>query len=163
MRKLNFGCGEDVKAGWDNMDVQKSDKLTKSFDFNKFPYPVKENTYDYIYSYNVLEHLQEPDKVLNELWRISKPNAVIEISVPYYNNKGAYSDMQHMHYFSDTTFKVFVDETCKIEKKRKFEIIELKMTPSIVGKFLPRLIREKMALFVGGLLADVKIKLKVSK
>jgi len=72
MKKLNFGCGEDIRTGWDNVDIQKSQKVQKSFDFNKFPYPIKDDTYDYVWSRSVLEHLDEPDKVLHELWRICK-------------------------------------------------------------------------------------------
>ncbi len=49
MKKLNFGCGHDIKRGWDNVDLQKDKRLTNSFDFNKLPYPIKSNTYDYIY------------------------------------------------------------------------------------------------------------------
>ena len=78
---------------------KKSPKIYKSFDFNKFPYPIKENTYDYVWSRSVLKHLNEPDKTLEELWRICKKDSIIEIIVPYYNNKSAYADMQHKRFF----------------------------------------------------------------
>ena len=48
MKKLNFGCGRKIKKKWDNCDVQKGAPI--SFDFNKFPYPLKSNTYDYIWN-----------------------------------------------------------------------------------------------------------------
>lgn len=163
MKKLNFGCGTDIKEGWDNVDIQKDKSLTKSFDFDKFPYPIKDNSYDYVYTRNVLEHLKSPDQSLNELWRVCKSNAIIEISVPYYNNKGAYSDMQHKHYFSDSTFICFVNEEKKINKKRKFEIIEIKLIPTNVGKLFPKIIRNKIAIFIGGMIAQVEVRLKVKK
>jgi SAM-dependent methyltransferase len=163
MNKLNFGCGEDIKEGFDNVDIQVNPKVQKSFDFDKFPYPIKDNAYDYIWSQNVLEHLNEPDKVLHELWRICKRGGMIRISVPYYNNKGAYSDMQHKHYFSDTTFKIFVDETCKINKEKKFEIKRLSLVPTIIGRFMPKFFREKLSLFFGGIIASVLIELIVKK
>lgn len=160
--KLNFGCGSDFKYDMDNADIQDGADLV--FDFNKFPYPILDNTYNYIYSRSVLEHLYEPDKVLNELWRISRNNAIIEIIVAYYNNKSAYSDMQHKHYFSDTTFKVFVRERVRIKKQDRFEIAELNLVPTIVGKFIyPRWLREKLSLFLGGLISYVHIKLRVKK
>lgn len=164
MKKLNFGCGEDLKKGFDNIDIQENEKLFKSFNFDVFPYPIKDNVYNYIWSRSVLEHLDQPDKVLNELWRICKPNAIIEMIVPYYNNKSAVSDMQHKHFFSDTTFKIFVDETCRINKKKRFKIEYLDLVPTNIGKFIyPKMLREKLSLFVGGVISYVHVKLKVVK
>ena len=163
MKKLNFGCGADIREGWDNVDIQKSERLTKSFDFDKFPYPIKDSTYDYIYLTNVLEHLSEPDKVINELWRISKSEGIIEIIVPHYTNKGAYSDMQHKHFFNEICFKLLEEQLTVINKENKFKIVELKLTPTSVGKFFPRRIREKLSLFINGLISQIHIKIKVIK
>jgi len=163
MKKLNFGCGDEIWKDWDNVDIQKNPKLTKSFDFNIFPYPIKENTYDHIFTSQVLEHLQEPDKVLLELHRICKPDALIRIQVPYYNNKGASGNMQHLHYFSDETFRDFVEERKVIDKKQKFEIVRIILTPTIAGKFMPKKLREKLSLFLGGLISKVDAELRVKK
>ena len=163
MKKLNFGCGADIKAGWDNVDVQENEKLTKSFDFNEFPYPIKNDTYDYVYLKDVLEHLDEPDKVIEELKRISKKDAIIEIIVPHYQNKGAYSDLQHKHYFNDVAFEMLVEQKNAINKTKKFEIVELNLTPTSVGRFFPSVIRKNLSLFFRGLISQIHIKLRVIK
>ena len=164
MKKLNFGCGEEILEGFDNIDIQESPKIQKSFDFNEFPYPIKDNFYDYVFSKSVLEHLEEPNKVLNEeLWRICKKNAIVEIIVPYYNNKSAFADIQHKHYFSDTSFIFFVNNVNKVDKIKKFEIDELILVPTIVGRFFPKFLREKISLFVGGIISYIQIKLRVIK
>jgi SAM-dependent methyltransferase len=163
MKKLNFGCGSDIQNGWDNVDVQVNKRITKSFDFDKFPYPIKGNIYDYIFINNVLEHLNEPDKVLNELWRISKNGGVIKIIVPYYNNKGAFSDMQHKHYFSDVTFEVFVNKVCKVDKKKLFKMESMRLIPTKVGRIFSARIRKKLSLFFGGVISQVHVKLRVIK
>jgi len=79
MKKLNFGCGLDIKKGWVNVDGQRGPQVDKSFNFAKFPYPLRNNEFDYILVDNVLEHLEDPHKVLDELHRISKKNGLIEI------------------------------------------------------------------------------------
>jgi SAM-dependent methyltransferase len=163
IKKLNFGCGEDIKKGWDNIDIQKSEKIYKSFDFDEYPYPIKNNTYDYILLKQVIEHLTRPKKTLEELHRIGKPGSIICIETCYYNNKGAFNDMEHMHYFSEQTFKHFVENTSEINKKKKFEIIKIKLAPTKVGKFIPRRLREKMSLFIGGLIGKIYVELKVIK
>ena len=159
--KLNFGCGEDIMDGWDNADVQSEAPI--SFNFDEFPYPIKDSTYDKIICKQVLEHLMRPKKALEELHRISKKNAIIHIEVPFYNNKGSFNDMDHFHYFSGRTFELFVEERTKIKKKEMFEIDYLELTPTKVGRLLPKKLREKLSLFIGGLISQVRVDLKVIK
>ena len=163
MKKLNFGCGPDIRDGWDNVDIQKSKGIFKSFDFNKIPYPIKDSVYDYVLLDNVLEHLGDPDRVIIELRRICKKNGIIDIRVPHYTNKGAYSDMQHKHFFNEVCFKELVDQVARANKVKEFEIIELKLTPTVVGKMFPRRLREKLSLFINGLISQIHVKLKVLK
>jgi len=163
MNKLNFGCGEDIKEGWDNVDLQRSEKINKNFDFNKFPYPLKKDYYDFIYIDNVLEHLEKPDEALFELWKACRKNAVIQIVVPHYNNKGAYDDLTHLHYFSEVAFINFAKEPYLIHKKRKFEVVKIVLRPTKIGRLLPKSMREKLSLFIGGLISKVDAKLRVIK
>ncbi|RZD30723.1 hypothetical protein CXT76_01820 [Candidatus Parvarchaeota archaeon] len=163
MKKLNFGCGVDIKKNWDNIDIHKNPKLTKSFDFNKFPYPIKDNSYDYIYVKHVLEHLWEPEKVLRELWRICKPDSIIEILVPHCSNSGAYDGFQHIRYFNEHSFKIFVYDSRRIENKEKFKILKLYSEPSKIGKFFPGNLRSFLSLFINGFQKRICVKLKVTK
>lgn len=164
MKKLNFGCGRDIKEGWDNVDIQKSPKITKSFDFDKFPYPLKENMYDYVFLSNILEHLDKPDKVMNELWRIAKPKGIIKIITPHYTNKGVYVDLQHKHFFNEICFKNLITQGTNINKKNKFELIKLELQPTIVGKFIfIRQLREKLSLFLNGLISTINVEFRIIK
>ncbi len=170
MKKLNFGCGKTANyhefADFYNVDIQTHEKVDKVFDFDKFPYPIKSNIFDYIWSRSVLEHLREPDKALEELWRICKNNAIIEIIVPSYNNKSAYAHFQHKGFFSDATFMNYVRDEDNVNYpnvKKKFEIVYLENVPTHIGKIFPRLIRNKIAVFINGIVSYVHIKLKVIK
>ena len=40
VKKLNFGCGRDIREGYVNADIARLDGVDKVFDFNKFPYPI---------------------------------------------------------------------------------------------------------------------------
>lgn len=164
MKKLNFGCGPDIKKGWDNCDIQE-EKGVISFDANKFPYnKLRDNYYDYIYIRETLEVLIEPDKVLLELWKKTKKDGIIEIEVPYHNNKGAVNDLQVKHFFNDDVFRIFVEQICVINKNKKFEIREIKLKPTKVGKFIPKAIRERiLAVFIGGIISKVNVKLRAIK
>jgi len=163
MKKLNLGCGNDIKEGWDNIDIQKGQNVIKSFDFNKFPYPIKDNTYDYIYTSCVLEHLNDAEKVISELWRISKPKGIIHIVVPHYTNKGAYSDLQHKHFFNEIAFKELEMKKTKIDKKKQFKIKRLELVPTAPGKIFPKFIRDKLSLFINGLISNIEAEIIVLK
>ena len=93
-KKLNFGAGKDIKQGWDNVDKE-------DFDFNKFPYPYKNNIYDEVEARQVLQLLDYPEKVLHELHRITKKNGTIKVTVSHYNNKGSHNDIKTKFYFND--------------------------------------------------------------
>lgn len=151
MKKLNFSRKIDTKNGWENVDRD-------NFEFNQFPYKIKDNIYDYIYLNEVLEHLIYPDKVLKELHRISKKSAIIEIIVPHYTNKGAYGSLQHQHYFNECAFEEFLQYNPNL-----FKLVELKLIPTKIGKYFPPYLRRKIGLFVNGLYSQIHIRLKVEK
>ncbi len=39
MRKLNFGCGPDIREGWDNVDIQKIQKSSRALILINFLIP----------------------------------------------------------------------------------------------------------------------------
>jgi len=166
MKKLNFGCGKIIKKGWINVDIQKGKGIDKSFDFNRFPYPLKKDSFDFIMVDNVLEHLDEPIKVLDELNRISKKNAIIRIIVPYYNCKGAYNDITHKHFFNETTFDNIVnpDKHYSLKNKNKFKIKKLELVPTRLGKFIyPKKLRWLISLVLGEVFKAIDVELIVKK
>jgi len=52
----------------------------------------------------ILEHLDNPIKVLKEIIRISKNKAIIEVVVPHANSYAAITDIQHKTHFTENSF-----------------------------------------------------------
>jgi SAM-dependent methyltransferase len=48
----------------------------------------------------MLEHLERPDNLVEEIYRISKDGARLIIEVPHFSSHIAYSDLTHKRYFS---------------------------------------------------------------
>jgi len=88
--KLNLGCGEKTKKGYVNLDIRKLPNVDVIHDLNKFPYPFDDDSFDEIYMSHVLEHLEDPKRVMSELWRISKDKGKIKIICPYFSHVSAY-------------------------------------------------------------------------
>ena len=77
MKKLNVGCGDDIKEGYTNLDFVKLGGVDVVHDLNKFPWPFKDNTFDRVYASHVLEHVDDLIKIMKEIQRISKNITII--------------------------------------------------------------------------------------
>jgi len=99
MKKLNIGCGTDIKEKFTNLDSCKLAGVDIIHNLNHFPYPLKNNEFDFIQAYHILEHLEDIPRTLRELWRISKKDGNIHIKVPHYASPGAWFDLTHKHPF----------------------------------------------------------------
>jgi len=162
IKALNFGCGNDFEKdnnaiSWEHWDFQKGDKIDKSFDFNKFPYPAKDNSFDFIKARQILQCLDYPKKVLDELNRILKIGGKLHIITNYWNSKGAYSYILTRHYFSDTTFKKLVNDPDEIDQENKWELISIKRNKSWFVSWLPERILHYCDYFISGLFQDMEI------
>lgn len=102
MKKLNLGCGDDIREGYINID--KYIKADKQVELNKIPYPFETNSVDEILALNVLEHLNNPYDILLEWHRICKPGAKIILAVPHFSSGNAFADVQHVRPYSISAF-----------------------------------------------------------
>lgn len=163
MKKLNFGCGNDIRIGWINVDCQKIKGVDFSFDFIRDKYPFGESVFDYVLMDNVLEHLPNPSEVMKKIWKICKKDAIVEIIVPYYNSYWAHSDPTHVNYFNEKC----IEQTLKVRKyedknkKELYEIIELRSVPQRFLKWVPSSILNIMKRFFGNIITELRVKARV--
>jgi len=126
--KLHLGCGTDIKLGFVNLDSVKLPGVDIVHNLDKYPWPLKNNTFDYIISISTLEHLDNLIKVMEEIHRISKKGAIIEIKVPHFSSMGAFKDPTHKHFFTYYSFDYFTkDFDYNFYTKARFKIIERKI------------------------------------
>jgi ubiquinone/menaquinone biosynthesis C-methylase UbiE len=162
LKKLNFACGSDIREGFDNCDSQKSSK-TIFCDADKFPYTFKDNTYDYILMKQCLNLFLYPRKVLMEMHRIAKKDAIIDIEVGYFSNKGSHNDLDTLHYFNEYSFIFLCNNDCRIDDKPMFELMEIRFEKNNSMRFIPLPVAKFLSLFINGMIAKMYIKIKVLK
>ena len=104
---LDLGCGKKKKDGAIGVDFSDRHDADVIHDLNAFPYPFDDNSIDVIYLDNVLEHLDEPLKVMEEVHRICKPNGLVKVIVPYFRSVWAFIDPTHKHYFTVDSFAYY--------------------------------------------------------
>jgi predicted SAM-dependent methyltransferase len=110
MKKLNLGCGFDKREGFVNADNFAECQPDVMCDLEAFPWPFKDNEFDYILMKHVLEHVGADfsvfRKIMQELHRVSTPNGIIEIQVPHFSHNTFWSDPTHVRGFTDLTFRM---------------------------------------------------------
>jgi len=107
-RKLNLGCGADIRHGYINLDCVEAEGINVVWDLEKFPYPFKEGQFDEIYARFILEHLDNIVKVMREWHRILKVGGKLFIEVPYDTSYSTWSNFQHKRAYNLKTLPMFV-------------------------------------------------------
>lgn len=107
MMKINLGCGRRYLEGWVNCDVVSTVKADRQFDLNRFPYPFDDGVANEILLDNVLEHLDDVIKVVEECHRILAVGGRLKIIVPYGKTDWALQDPTHKHFFTEKSMDYF--------------------------------------------------------
>lgn len=126
-KKLHLGSGLKVLKEYINVDLTKKYGAEISHNLEKFPYPFKDNTFEEILIDNVLEHLEDTIKVMEELHRISKKNAIIKIIVPHSSGFMAFGSITHKRFFTSGTFDTFIPGNWEKYSRVEFKIMEKKL------------------------------------
>jgi predicted SAM-dependent methyltransferase len=126
MLKLDLGCGNSKKEGYVGVDSLRLHGVDIVHDLTSFPYPSEESSVDDIWMDNVLEHLAQPLKVLEEIYRISKNGATITISVPYFRSFYACIDPTHVNFFGVWWFNYF-DPSHPFHHKYQYSPVKFKV------------------------------------
>ena len=109
MRILDLGCGNRKEKGAVGIDISRDTKADIIWDLNAFPYPLQDDEFDIVICYDILEHLTDTVRVMEEIHRIAKPNALVEIRVPHYACWWGWSDPTHKKLFSPFSFEHFLE------------------------------------------------------
>lgn len=110
MNKLNMWCWNDIKEWYLNVDIVDLPWVDTVFDFENFPYPFEDNSFDEIYCSHVLEHMSDLWKIMDELYRIWKNWCKIKVKVPYFASPNAMWDYTHKRTFNTNTFAYFTKD-----------------------------------------------------
>jgi SAM-dependent methyltransferase len=108
--RLNLGCGTQHRAGWVNLDARPLPGVDVVADLDACadtPLPFADDSFDEFHASHLLEHLQHPLPFMQELHRIARPGALLEIRVPYGSSDDADLDPTHVRRYFVRSFKYF--------------------------------------------------------
>jgi len=105
--KLHLGCGNNILEGWVNHDISPLPGVDVVHDLTILPWPFESNSFCEVLMVNVLEHLSDTVKTIEELHRIAAPGAKVTIRVPYWNSPDMTTDPTHKAFFNEHSLDFF--------------------------------------------------------
>jgi len=111
---LDLGCGMAKRpgaVGVDSIDIKGVVDVVH--DLNVFPYPFAESSVDQVWLIFVLEHLDKPFQVLEEVYRILKPGGKVFIRVPHYSSVYCWGELTHQRAFFYGFWEIFGDQSTR--------------------------------------------------
>ncbi len=140
-KKLNLGCGRDIKKStniddWINLDKSKIDGVDFVHDLDKTPWPFRVDVFDEVYARDVIEHTKDLFKTMKEIHRISKKGAKVKLIVPYWHSSGAFYP-DHNYFFNVDSLKFFTEKNRTYDSFYGFKMEKINLIPSKIGWLIP--------------------------
>lgn len=109
--KLNIGCGQDFLDDYINLDISRNVKADTYFDLEScglnHTLPFEDNSFEEIQANHILEHIEHILPLMQELYRVAKPDCLFLIRVPYGATRSAFDDPTHVRYLYPSSFIYF--------------------------------------------------------
>lgn len=128
---VDLGCDIHKPEGFIGVDIVPADHVDVVADLNqRFPFP--DSSVDVVRAYDLIEHLSDRIHTMNEIWRICKPGALVDIRVPSTDGRGAFQDPTHISFWNINSFRyysiefpVYLELCQRYGFQGQFSIIEL--------------------------------------
>ena len=136
IKRLNLGCGTQIKNGYINLDKEKLNGVDIVHNLDKYPWPFPSNYFDEVYGQDVIEHVKDLFKAMQEIHRICKNGAIVRLIVPYWHSSAAFYP-HHNYFFNVDSLKFFTEKNRSYDNFYGFEMEKIKLIPSRIGMLVP--------------------------
>jgi hypothetical protein len=141
-RILHLGAGRKHRPDAVNVDVVAATDPDLLCDLDVLPWPLPDDHFREVLAYDVIEHLDDVVRVMEEIHRVCENDALVRITVPHFSCANAYTDITHRHYFSAASFNYFTGDNefdfytdCRFRKQAARIIFQ----PTAVNRVVNRL------------------------
>jgi len=127
-KTLEVGCGNRKTPGAIGVDINPNSQADVVHDLDVFPYPFSDNEFDLIICRDILEHVVDFVRTVEEIWRIARPSARVEVNGPFMSSVNYFSDPTHRRAFTSHSFDYFVPGSAMHEyrySKATFRLISV--------------------------------------
>jgi SAM-dependent methyltransferase len=139
---LNLGCGRKPNPLAVNVDITAATNPDVVHDLNERPWPFPDDQFNQVQMFDVIEHLDNLVGVMEELHRVCRHGAVIQITTPHFSSANSFTDPTHRHHFGWHTLDYFTGEhehSYYTAVRFRTRVRSLMFHPSLLNKLIRRL------------------------
>jgi SAM-dependent methyltransferase len=108
MASLHLGCGPRTKLCDVGVDILPGPAVDVVHDLNVHPWPLPNDAFDRVVCIDVIEHLANVVRTMEEIHRIARDGARVEIQVPTLTSRTFFTDPTHVRGFGYRSLDYFV-------------------------------------------------------
>lgn len=124
-RVLDIGCGSNKWPGAFGVDISEHTDADLVMNLDEFPYDIESDSFDQILCQDVIEHVEDPYRVMAELHRIGRPGARIHLRTPHFSSVLAYGDPTHRHYLSALALRALAEPRFEHYTATRFRVVHV--------------------------------------
>jgi len=109
MNVLDVGCGQAKTPGAVGIDFNPDTAADIVHDLNHYPWPLEADRFDRIIASHIVEHVTDMVRFMEEIHRVGRPGALVEIVTPHFSSRFSHTDPTHLRHLSLFSFDYFVD------------------------------------------------------
>jgi len=107
---LSVGCGRRApEPGLVRMDRSSEVQPDIAWDLDDFTYPLETSSFSRIECIDVIEHLEDIPRVMEEFHRVLEPGGLLQIMTPHFSSANSFVDPTHRWHLSYFSFDYFCD------------------------------------------------------
>ncbi|MFQ5611540.1 MAG: methyltransferase domain-containing protein [Anaerolineae bacterium] len=111
MRILDVGCGQAKTPGAIGLDNNPFTEADVLVDVDHQPWPFRDNSFERVVCRHIVEHVVDMIAFFEEVHRVSKAGAVVEIVTPHFSNRYSFTDPTHLRHLAWRSFDYFTGES----------------------------------------------------
>ncbi|MGB8699020.1 MAG: methyltransferase domain-containing protein, partial [Thermosynechococcaceae cyanobacterium] len=104
--RIDLGCGMRKAVGFIGIDINPAPGVDIVADLSK-SFPFEDSSIDEVRAHDFIEHLPDRLQTMNEIWRICKDGAIVDLFVPSTDGRGAFQDPTHVSFWNINSFQYF--------------------------------------------------------
>jgi glycosyltransferase involved in cell wall biosynthesis len=107
--RIDLGCGINKADGFIGVDLCPGAGVDIVADLSQ-RFPFEDSSVEEIRAHDVIEHLPDRIHTMNEIWRVCKPGAKVDIRVPSTDGRGAFQDPTHISFWNINSFLYYCNQ-----------------------------------------------------
>ena len=158
---IDLGCGPHKRSGAFGFDWRPQPGVNVACNIED-SLPLQSECADLVYMSHVIEHVSNFIGLMEEVYRVCKPDAAVEIVVPYYTSRGAFRDPTHVRYITEDTFQYFEPPT-DYGVRTNFRIESIHYDVRKPFRWLPQYLQKRCRRYLWNVVDNMEVTLRVIK